>query len=110
MIFHTAAISGEFLTWIALGFLVAVLVAAEVYIHLRGLRGTLVKIEADRPSCTGGGAGVNVRVRLAGGKIVDATANPCGLCAGKLCVGDRVTLVRNGSGYVLALPLVAKSR
>ncbi|TET36468.1 MAG: hypothetical protein E3J72_08595 [Planctomycetota bacterium] len=107
--FYTIAINtADLLTWIAFAILLAVLVAAELYVHLRGLKGTLVAVESDKPSCVSGGAGISIRVKLPDGKVVDATANPCGLCAGNLKIGDRVTLVRRQDNYVLALPLVSK--
>jgi hypothetical protein len=106
MLYTIAINTGDLLTWIAFAILLAVFIAAELYVHIRGLKGTLVAVESDKPSCVKGGAGISVRVKLSGGKTVDATANPCGICAGNLKIGDRVTLVRRQDKYVLALPLV----
>ena len=100
--------SGDIATWGALAFLICVLIAAEVYVHVRGVKGTLLKIEGDVPSSCGGSAGVSVQVRLKTGNVVKATANPCGLCAGKLSVGNMVTVIRRSDGYVLAVPAISR--
>ncbi len=102
MLYTIAMNTGDILTWIAFAVLLAAFVAAEIYVHIRGLKGTLVAVESEKPSCLPGGAGICVRVRLSSGKVVEATANPCGLCAGRLQIGDKVTLLRRQDNYVLA--------
>jgi len=84
-------------------FLIAVFVTAEIYRMLRGRRGVIVSANGSHP------AGValpvfQIEVELRDGTRINAAANCCTACLGRLKVGDEVLVTASQDGYVVELP------
>jgi hypothetical protein len=92
---------------ITLAFLIVLFVTAEVYRSLKSSRGVIVSFEDSdlgflvSPVLT-------ARVRLEDGAIVQATANSCAVCMGKMAVGTQVRVYCSSTGYVLDSPWFRK--
>jgi hypothetical protein len=95
------------LEYVTLIFLVTVFLAAEAYRMVRGKRGVVLAVAAEKPG-EAALVGINALILLENGSQIEAQIPACTVCIGRLGVGTQVRVTQSEWGYLVDIPWCRK--